>query len=176
MSKVFGLKFGAGNPQTNAGLSPTLFFFRAIGISTYPGGVTDMVGPTIAELGVSSGFYTFNFAPSATFAVFFVADGGTGLAGADRFVSGVLDPIQAVDEKVGTNQDDIGNGASMTDPLTIMAITKRLYAFTEGQAVFAKGSGVWSVFAKGSTILSMGASTLLMTKQLTNTVSQATKT
>lgn len=173
MSKVFGLAFGSDNPQVNAGLTPTLFLFRAIGISTYPSGVTDIMGPTIAELGVSSGFYTFQFAPSPTFSIFFTADGGTALATSDRYVSGVIDPIAAVDEKVGTTVDSIG--ATNVDPNTIFAMTKRLYAMLEGNATFIKNTGLWNYYAKGSTALEIGFSTLLFQKTLTNTVSQATK-
>src|SRR6267142_5896026 len=164
MGKVYALNFGSGNPQVNAGLSPTLFIFRAIGISTYPNGVTNIIGPTVIELGVSSGFYTFTYDPSPTFAIFFVADGGSALISPDRYVKGVLDPIQSVDVKVGTNLDDIGNGSSAIDPITVMGLVKRLYAFNEGQATFVKGTALWSVYAKGSTVLNMGASTLLMQK------------
>lgn len=174
MSKVWGLIFGTGNPQTNAGLSPTLTMFRAIGISTYPSGVTDIIGPTISELGSSSGIYTFQYPPSATYSVFFVADGGSGLSSTDRYLRGVIDPIAAVDEKVGTPVDAIGG--TLADPETIFALTKRAYGWLEGNKEFDKAAALWTVFSKGSTFLAMGASTILMTKTLTNTVSEATST
>lgn len=173
MSKVWGLQFGSGNPQVNAGLTPTLSFFRAVGISTYPAGITDMVGPTISELGVSSGIYTFQFPPSPTFTIFFTADGGAGLSTSDRYVTGVLDPIAAVDEKVGTIDDSIGG--TLVEPATIMGFAKREYGFSEGNALFNKGTGVWTYYSKGSTALSMGFTNTLFTKQLTNTISVATK-
>jgi hypothetical protein len=173
MSKVFGLQFGSGNPQTNAGLSPTFIMFRAQGISTYPAGVTDMIGPTISEMGVSSGIYTFQFAPSPTFIIAFTADGGAALATADRYVTGILDPIAAVDEKVGNLEDDIGG--TMVEPNSVLGFAKRAYGFNEGEALFNKGTGVWTYQSKGSTALLMGFSNIIFTKQLTNTVSVATK-
>lgn len=176
MSKVYGLKFGSGNPQVTSGLTPTFIFFRAVGISTYPAGITDMIGPTISELGISAGFYTFQYAPSPTFAIFFNVDGGTALSTIDRYITGVLDPIQSVDEKVGNLEDNIGNGASMTEPNSVLGLLKRSYAFQEGNASFIKGTAIWTYYAKGSTSLNIGFSTALFSKQLTNTISQATKT
>lgn len=174
MSKVFGLQFGTGNPQVNAGLSPTFVMFRTQGISTYPGNVADVTGPTILELGVSSGFYTFQYAPSPTFIVAFIADGGAALSTADRYITGILDPVAATDEKLGNLNDDIGG--TLAEPNSVLGFAKRAYGMLEGEALFTKATAIWTYYSKGSTFLSMGFSNIIFTKQLTNTVSIATKT
>jgi hypothetical protein len=126
-------------------------------------------------MGVSSGIYTFQYAPSPTFMVIYTADAGPALPSPDRYVTGVLDPIAAVDEKVGNLNDNIGG--TLVEPNSVLGFVLRNYAMQEGDALFNKGSGVWTYFSKasGNTNLSLGASNIIFTKQLTNTASSATK-
>lgn len=157
MAKTYWLAFGSGNPATNTGLSPTFTVFSA-------NGLTAIAGVTIAELPAGSGFYRFMYGPTAP--IIFVADGGGSLAAADRYVKGTLDPIQSVDEKVGTLQDSFGSTA--LDPATLLGYAKRSQEFQEGNAVFTKATGIWDVYSRGS-------STLLMEKTLSNTTTAAGK-
>lgn len=155
MAKNYGFTFG-GNPSDNTGLSPTLTLFK------YIGGVTT-AAPAIIE--DSPGFYYFAYAP--TMAISFTVDGGAALADAVRYFNGVLDPIQTVDQKVGTTDDSYGS--TSVDPSTVLGFLKRNLEFDEGNANFNKSSGVWDIYSRGST-------TLLREKTLANNTTETTKT
>lgn len=158
MSKTYVLQFGSGDPRLVSGLSPTMIlFYSSIG-------ATQLIGPTIIETLPASGFYMFQYEPTES--VTFLADGGAVLSSTDRYVTGVLDPIQAVDEKVGTLQDSFGSTG--VDPSTVLGYLKRNQEFEEGNAVFNKSTAIWDIYSRGS-------STLLAEKVLTNTISAATK-
>lgn len=157
MVKSYYLKFGSGDPANFTGLSPTLSIFSW-------GGITAIAAPGITETPVASGLYRFDYGP--TVSILFKADGGAALASGDRYITGVLDPIQAVDQQVGTTQDSFGSTAS--DPTTLFGYVKRNQEFSEGNAVFTKSTGIWGVYSRGS-------STLIAEKSLTNTTSAATK-
>lgn len=157
MSKKYYLKFGSADPATNTGLSPTFTIFAW-------NGVTLLTPPGITESPSGSGLYGFEYGP--TVSILFKVDGGAALSTQDRFISSALDPIQAVDEKVGTENDSFG---STVNPTTIFGYNKRLVAFNEGNANFNKSTAIWTVYGKGS-------STILMEKSLTNTTSAAGKT
>lgn len=156
MAKDYDLIFGTGNPATKTGLSPTFLVFSNFGGSL-------IVAPGISECPALSGHYQFTYGP--TNAIKFTIDGGSALSDGDRYIVGVLDPIQAVDEKVGTLGDSIGSTA--IDPTTLIGYAKRSQEWLEGDAVFTKSTGVWNVSSRGST--------LLATKTLTNTTTSATK-
>lgn len=157
MAKTYYLKFGSGDPRSYTGLSPTLVIFQSIG-------GTAITGPTISEVSSGSGIYKFTYGPTAS--ISFLADGGSSLANSDRYISGALDPIQAVDEVVGTTSDSYGSTSS--DPSTLMGYSKRMQEFTEGDANFNKSTGLWSIYSRGS-------STLLRTKTLSNNTTEAEK-
>lgn len=158
MSKSYGLKFGTGDPRLNTGLHPTLIIFN----SAIDG--TPLTPPGISEVISGSGIYNFMYGP--TLSIGFLADGGSNLSSSDRYITGLLDPIQAVDEKVGYATDSFGSTG--VDPTTIFGYAKRNQEFEEGNAVFNKSSGVWDIYSRGS-------STLLAEKTLTNSISLATK-
>lgn len=156
--KTYYLQFGSGDPASYTGLTPTMSIFSA-------GGVTAVSAPVITELPVGSGLYQFTYGP--TLSTVFKADGGVALSSADRYIVGALDPIQSVDEKVGTLSDSFGS--TLTDPTTMIGYLKRSQEFWEGNAVFTKATGIWDIYSRGS-------STLLREKSLTNDATQATKT
>lgn len=158
MAKSYWLKFGTGDPSSYTGLAPTLTIFSA-------GGLTALSAPGITEPIVGSGLYRFDYGPTTS--IVFLADGGAGLSSGDRYITGVLDPIQAVDEKVGTLSDSFGSTA--TDPASVLGYLKRSMEFLEGNATFTKATGTWDIYSRGS-------STLLREKALTNTTSAAGKT
>ena len=158
MAKTYYLRFGSGDPASYTGLTPTMAIFSA-------NGLTAVSGPAISEAPTGSGIYSFTYGP--TVSILFKADGGAALASGDRYIVGVLDPIQAVDEKVGSLSDSFGSTA--TDPQSVLGYLKRNQEVLEGNATFTKSTGIWQMYSRGS-------STLLSQKTLTNSVSSATKT
>lgn len=158
--KNYLLKFGSGDPTNFTGLSPTFSFFQ-IG-PTLPW--ANLTPPGISEISSGAGLYTFAY--NATLPIAFVADGGAALADADRFVTGILDPIQAVDERVGLPGDSFGS--TSTDPTTLMGYASRNQEITEGDATFDKTTGVWVIQTRGGTTI--------QTKTLTNLAGSVTKT
>jgi hypothetical protein len=157
MAKTFILQFGTGNPAAFTGLSPTLSVFKLASDAS------SITAPAVSEVG-TTGLYKFVYGP--TVATVFVVDGGSGLSSSDRYISGVLDPIQAVDQPLG----DIGSsyGDNSTDPTTVFGYVKRSMEFNEGDANFDKSNGVWDIYSRG-------ASTLLREKTLTNESGTVTK-
>lgn len=155
--KTFWFRLGtSGDARNYSGQSPTFIIFTTVAGSTTAPGITEV--PT-------TGGYYFNYEPSGS--LYFEIDGGALLADADRYFSGALDPLQTVDERVGSSSDSFGSTAA--DPSTIFGQVKRNQEFNEGNAVFNKTTGKWDIYSRGS-------STLLVEKQLTNSASNATKT
>ncbi len=150
--KSYLLKFGSGNPSAFTGLSPSFILFQ-IG-PTLPW--ANSVSPGITEISTGSGLYTFAYNATLPFA--FVVDGGSALPSNDRYITGILDPIQAVDERVGFPGDSIGSTA--VDPTTLMGFAGRNQEFEEGNAFFNKTTGVWDIQTRGGTTI--------QTKVLTN--------
>ena len=160
MAKDYWLVFGQGDPRVNTGLSPTFLIFEtSTGASTAP--------PTINEPGVSTGLYHFQYGATASIA--FLVDGGAILASSDRYIRGVLDPVQATDQTIGGVLGTDSFGSTSVDPTTLFGYAKRMLEFSEGNAVFNKSLGTWDIYSRGS-------STLLREKTLTNTTTSATKT
>ena len=160
MAKTFYIQFGSGNPQSYAGLSPTFITFVTEG-------GTNITGPTISEIGASVGLYKFSYAPAATFSIAFTADGGSALADTDRYITGALDPVAVVDQKIGASVDSFGS--TSVDPTSVYGLLNRIQEILEGDANFSKSTGIWTLYNRGST-------TILRTKTLTNSVSTVTKT
>ena len=160
MAKWYGSVFvgTSSDPADNTGLTPTLVLFWDVANGT------SLTPPGITETPSSSGFYMFSYGP--TVAISFKMDGGAALSDSERYVSGILDPIQIVDQRIGTTSDSFGS--TSVDPTTVLGYLKRDQEFNEGDAIFTKSTGVWDIYSRGS-------STLLTEKTLTNTSSQATK-
>jgi len=163
--KTYIVVFGSGNPANYSGLSPTFTVFNNYIAGASTPGWTVAAGPTITEIGAGIGLYSFQYEPLTPYA--FVCDGGVTLVNTDRYVKGILDPIQAVDEKVGFSTDSFGS--SSVDPGSIYGYVKRFQEFMEGDSYFNKVTAVWTIFNRGS-------STLLRTKNLVNSGGNVTKT
>lgn len=163
MAKTYWVEFASsGSANQYSGLSPTFTIFVNNFGSMLP-------GPAIAEAGVSTGMYTFNYTPSTTYSIAFQVDGGSSITSStDRYVKGVLDPIQAVDQDVGHVTDSFGTTVL---PTTVFGYVQRVVQETEADATFDKSTGVWDNYAKGT---SLGV--LLYEKLLTNNTTEATKT
>ncbi len=78
---------------SNAGLAPTFLQFR-----TVVGGAT-AVSPGITAIS-NTGLYYFTYGPTNSIA--FVIDGATSGLGQARYINGMLDPIDAIDEYLGS--------------------------------------------------------------------------
>lgn len=187
MAKVYWLKFGQGSPADTSGLSPTFTVFRS-----HTGGVVSP--PGITQVIASYGLYQFEYTPS--FPIVFVADGATtGLTNANRYLTGSLDPLDLVNERlaevgstligIGSTLSGIGNtvssfdtsvlgttassfGSTSVDPGSVMGYLKRLQENLEGDSNFNKTTGVWQIMTRGGT--------LLQEKTVTNAANAVTKT
>lgn len=200
-TKVYWLKFGSGDPRTYTGLAPTfLQFFDSTGQTLAP--------PSIAEIkfggATASGAYGFsyNIGITSVNSIYFLAySATTSTVGSDAYVTGVLDPILALDgitttlNALSSSQLAIGNtilalstslaisnafigttastfGTSSVDPSTVFGYLKRIQELLEGDNVFTASSGVWQMFNRASN----GTTTLLRTKTVSNPGSSVTKT
>lgn len=159
MTKNYLVKFGSGNPASFSGLSPTFITFY-IG-STFPW--LTATPPGISEISAGVGLYTFAYGTSLSIA--FVVDGGNSLSSTDRFVTGILDPLQAIDQKIGFPTDSIGT--TNIDPTTALGWLRRNQEFEEGLAYFDKTTGIWSIQTRGATTF--------QTRTLTNAAGSVTK-
>ena len=178
MPKTYFFKFGAIG-ASYSGLSPSFTVFQLeTGTTAVPPGITARISGT--------GFYQFSFNGTSygqSLAIAFTIDGSASIPIQDRFVQGVLDPVQAIDQTIlpmsvtlaalsvlGSSLSDltavIGNttssfGTTATDPGTVFGMLKRNQEFQEGNATFNKDTGIWDIYSRGS-------STLLREKTFTN--------
>ena len=172
--KNYVIQFGGGNPSAFTGLSPTFTVFNVV-----PGGGAT-TPPGITEIPTATGLYYFSYAPQSALA--FVIDGGAAITNpAERYISNVLDPVQAVDESISslgaTLFNTIGStassfGGTATEAGSLYGYLKRLQEFNEGNSVFTKSSGAWDIFARGNAV---GASTQIIQKVLTDSATNVTK-
>lgn len=157
MAKDYWIRFGSQDPRTYTGLTPTFVIFQNASGS-------NITAPGLTEIAVGSGFYKFAYA--VTTQVLFLCDAGVSVTASDRYITGILDPIAVVDQKVGALDDSFGS--TSVDPTTIFGEVRRLIELLEGNAIYNKSTTIWSIYSRGS-------STLLREKTLTNTSSSATK-
>lgn len=162
MAKTYVVQFGSGDPSVFTGLSPTFTVFNVV-----PGGGAT-TPPGITEIPTATGLYYFSYAPNSPLA--FVIDGGSSLSATNRYIVNALDPIQAIDERIGTTSSSFGS--TSVDPGTLYGFLKRMQEFNEGNSVFTKSSGTWDIYARGNAV---GTSTMLTEKILTDTTSVVTK-
>lgn len=159
-AKTYLVRFGTDNPANRTGLTPTFTkFFNSAGAATTP--------PAISEI-ASSGLYAFSYEPMGF--IGFIIDGTASLPATERFVTGVLDLNDRISEaaaNVGTTVDSFGDSAS--DPTTMFGFMKRIQELLEGNSIYAKGTGLWSMYSRGS-------SYLLRDKTVADSATQVTKT
>jgi len=161
--KTYWLTLGDGSitGATFTGLSPTFItFINASGGTGTP--------PAISEIIAGTGVYSFTYGP--TLGMYFVVDWGVSVPSTYRYTKGSLDPLQAVDERIGGILDNNDSfGSTSVDPTTVIGFLKRLQELGEGNALYTKATGIWQIFSRGS-------STLLREKTLTDSTSTSTKT
>ncbi len=91
MSNVYGAAFSNTIPSTYPSLAPTFITFKKMADGS------DLGKPAITQLS-TTGIYQFTY--SASFSVYFLLDAITVNSTADRYVYGILDPIQRVDQQL----------------------------------------------------------------------------
>jgi len=160
MSTRYFLTFASGDPRPLAGLSPTFLIYKdQTGVDVLP-------TPVISSVGASTGIYFFQATPSATFSIAFLVDGGSAVSDSSaRYLKGSIDPIANVDQQLGFSNSSYGTTLL---PSTVSGLAQRIVQLFEADANFNKTTGVWSNVARGT-------STVLMTKTLTNNVTETTK-
>lgn len=101
MAKEYGIKFGVGALSVTSGLAPTFIHFVRLdtGGTVTPPGITQI----IAGIGI----YKFSWTPS--YPIFFEIDGATTGLGGDRYMHGILDRIDQVDQDVATANASLGS-------------------------------------------------------------------
>jgi len=146
------------NPVDSANLSPTFIqFIKYDGTTLTPPGITQVIAGT--------GQYQFTYTPS--FAIAFTIDGATsGLNPSIRYIANSLSEASDANALLGTPSSSYGTDT--VDPDTIFGYVKRLQEFLEGNQDFAKLTGEWDIYSRGS-------STLLRTKSLANSVTGVTR-
>ena len=183
--KNYLLAFGTGNPSSNTGLSPTLSTFKVL-----PSG-TNVTAPGVTEIPTSTGLYYFQYDPiGSTSPISFICDGGSSLSTSNRYVVGICDPADAIDQygmtlvAIGTTNSSyviglssisslIGTtassfGSTAADPTTLFGYLKRAQEFNEGNSTFDKTASVWYISTRGS-------STMLAAKTLADGSGNVTK-
>lgn len=139
MAKNYIIQFGQ---SFYPALAPTFTAFQVVpggGATTAPG-VTAVPGAT--------GMYYFSYEPAGSIA--FILDGATTGLGNARYITGALDPVQAVDERItemGTTLVAIGNSLSaMGTSLSAMG-----GSFGFGASIFALLGSTASSFGSTAT-------------------------
>ncbi len=99
MSTTYWVRFSSGDPRLTSGLAPTMVLF-------YNNSGATSVGPAISEIGTSAGIYTFTWGTTTPMA-FLIDAATTGLTGANRYITGALDPADRIDQ-YGTTLTAIG--------------------------------------------------------------------
>lgn len=159
--KSYKLNFNSNgiDPRTFTGLSPTFIsFYSPFGTTYVPPGITEPL--------VGSGDYFFQYDIGQTTPIWFLVDGGATLNSNVRYLGGVIDQLDIVDQVVGYTGSSVGD--TSVSPGTVMGFISRLREFNEGNSSFLKSSGEWSIYTRGS-------STLLSVKTLTNSTTGVTK-
>jgi len=165
--KFYALRFGSDNLANYTGFSPTFTIFHSI-----PGSSFSVTAPSISESGPGEGLYVFGWT-ATTFPILFKVDGGASLVATARYLTGVLDPVQAVDEKIGWLTDSFGSTA--VDPTTLMGYAKRGQEFNEGVGSFNGQSSLWTVQSRSVAAGVTTTPTTLVTHTLTNSSGTVTK-
>lgn len=119
-----------GDPRTNFGLAPTFLIFNTAGSAVTPPSISTVTGAT--------GIYQFVWGTTTPIA--FLIDGFTTGLGANRYITGSIDPVDSVNEQVG----NMG--------ITLVAIGNTTNISMQNQGFTLIGIGNTSI-AQGNTIL-----------------------
>lgn len=161
-AKVFWLKFGSGDSRTNTGLTPTfLQFFDSTGQTYAPPSITEIKYGGVTN----SGAYGFSYliGISTQNSIYFLAFAATTLTTAsDSYVSGVLDPVLAIDQQVsqlGSTMQAIGS----TLNAQVLGVSSNINILGSsqlaiGNTILAIGNTLPSIMAFNSSFIGSTAS------------------
>lgn len=143
--KTYSVIFGTGDPRGYTGLAPT--FIQFWNLST---GTTN-APPSIAEtVSGKTGVYKFQY--GVTQPIAFLIDAATTSPGTSgRYVSGQIDPVDRVDEVLGTTADTMGS--TSIDPTSVVGFLKRAQEMLEGGQTYTKASGILQFFSRSATLI-----------------------
>lgn len=161
-SKVYWLKFGTGDARTNTGLLPTfLQFYDSTGQTLSPPSITEVKYGGVTNSGAYGFSYTIGLSTSNS--IYFLAFAATTLTTAsDSYVSGVLDPVLAVDQQltaVGNTAIAIGTSGQAlgtTAVAYLSALSSSQLAI--GATILAIGNTLPSIMAFNSSFIGSTAS------------------
>lgn len=158
MATLYAVAFSQTDPRTYPSLAPTFLTFKKISDGS------DISPPSIAQMS-TSGLYFFTY--TASFSVYFLLDGITVNATADRYVYGVLDPVHQVDKQLaemGATLVAVGNTAVALGT-TAVALGTSNYAWGNSNYALGVSNYAWgnTNFAIGTTITGLvGTNTSLV--------------
>lgn len=133
------------------------------------GSSTAVLGPTLFAIGASVLGIGVNLGAQGTSqlsigsTVFAI---GQTLIQVGQDVLAIGSSTGSVSALIGTPADSFGS--TSVDPTTVFGYLKRNLEFEEGQQIFEKQTGVWSIYSRG-------ASTLLREQTLSNTATETTR-
>lgn len=143
MARDYWFSFGA-KPSDNSGLAPTfIYFINSAGATQAP--------PSVSEPLAGSGLYKTNY--TATQTISFVLDGATtGLATANRYIFGVLDPY----DTTGQTLIAVGNTAIALGTTAVAIGLSNIALGTTAVALGVTGVGF------GGTAVALGLSNIAL--------------
>lgn len=145
MASLIAITFHPTDPRTYPSLAPTFLTFKRLDTQA------DVTPPGITQLS-TTGVYMFAY--NITAPVYFLIDGITTTAATDRYVYGLLDPSDQLDNKIDSLVGSTASsfGTTSVDPSTLFGYLKRMQEFMEGDQTFTKSSGVWDIKTRGGTL------------------------
>lgn len=145
MANTYGVAFSNTDPRNYTSLAPTFLIFNQMSDGA------SLARPAISQLlahGITyTGIYQFTYTASTS--VYFLLDAITTSTASDRYVYGILDPVQRVDQRL----EEIGS--------TVVALGNTAVALgTTGVAIGTTG------VALGTTAVAIGTSVLAASQTL----------
>ena len=156
--KTYTAVFTSGDPRGATGLAPTFISFwnLATGTTNTPPSISETVSG-------KTGVYKFQY--GVTQPIAFLLDAAT-TGVSSRYVSGQIDPVDRVDETIGTTADSIGTLSA--DPTSVYGFLMRAQEIAEGGQVYTKATGELDFNTRGGSNI--------VSKLLTDTSTTTTKT
>ncbi len=145
MSNVYGAAFSNTIPSTYPSLAPTFITFKKMSDGS------DLSKPSITQLS-TTGIYQFTYTPS--FSVYFLLDAITVNSTADRYVYGILDPIQRVDQQLAEHTSVFVGYNSSLVAIGNTAIALGTTAIAIGTTGIAIGTSIYAGLGAGLSLTS----------------------
>lgn len=155
MATYFAVAFNSSNPSSYPSLAPTFITFKRLIDQT------NVTPPGITQLGTTGVYY---FLYGVTTPTYFLLDGITTSTSSDRYVYGILDPVQQVDIPISFLQAQATTLSAQNNTITAQGTTITAQSNTmSGQMVTlaAIGSSLSTLDVRiGSTLSSIGSTSV----------------